>query len=69
MAFLLSTDLAWVLTHCDDIRRIKNPARIGTPVLAWPDGKVRVEWVGTYASAMACRREWEPRLQPTGATP
>lgn len=62
MAFLLATDLAWIVTHAAAIRRAGNHGHLKAPVLAWPDGRVRIEFVGTYTSAAECRCCWEKVL-------
>lgn len=52
-------DLAWLLSHHEEIVRNKPGTRQmpkTRPIKVWPDGRVRIEFVGTYATAAFARQ-------------
>jgi len=64
MAFFCHADLAWLVRNQANIvkaRRVR-PMEKTRPIKAWPNGRVRIEFVGNWPSAAAARQELEPLL-------
>jgi hypothetical protein len=58
-------DLRWLLDNQPEIVKAW-PARSmprTRPLKVWHDGRVRIEWCGTFPSAKAAREEAERRMQ------
>lgn len=71
MAFLCHTDLAWLIHNQANIvraRRARHMEKV-RPIKAWPNGRVRVEFVGTWPSAPAARAELEPLFASLATRP
>ena len=63
-------DLDWCVRNRHAIWRRQHPAAKkdppNRPLLVWRDGRVRVEFVGTYDSAAECREQWERWISQEG---
>ena len=63
----LHPDVQWLVRHQDEIVRASGgrplPAGKTRPILLLPNGGVRVEFVGTWATPGEARAECEGRIQ------
>lgn len=53
MAVALTDDLRWLVLHHE--RAVRNRRPSGRPIKMWPNGRVRIEFFGTFQNAAAAR--------------
>lgn len=61
MRLHLNSDLRWLVENQSLIVKAAKarPMPVVRPIKAWPDGRIRIEFVGTFPSASAARKRFD----------
>lgn len=60
-------DLDWLVANLSTISVAWGINPTGRPLKVFPDGRVRIDFVGTFASAKVARKQAEARIGEGGA--